>query len=88
MRFEDVLHDLIVGDELVLVSRVHLYSIHWNVTCTSKGSVKIRERAMVVEDRTVDCVKNLAIGTTAAALLDLGIVYLQKIVEPGQKICS
>ena len=33
-----------------------------------------------------DCVHDLAVGGTVGALLDLGVIQTQQVVEPGEKL--
>jgi hypothetical protein len=79
--FEDVLHDLVVRDVLVLVFRVHLDAIHWDVTWA--GNQNLRTSTLRDGAHTVDCIEDLAVSAAAAALLDLCVVYLEELVEPG-----
>ena len=87
MLLERRLKDFKVGDVLVLHLCVHLDARHWNVACWSIWSANLNERALrgrLAKDRVDD----LTVGSARATLLDLGIVDLQEIVEPGKQVRS
>jgi hypothetical protein len=83
-RFEHILHDLIVSDELVLVFRVHLYSDHWYIALSTKYLISvISNKPLISNMLTIDRIENLAVCPTCSALFDLGIVDLKQFIEPG-----
>jgi hypothetical protein len=79
---EEVLHDLEVGDKLVLVLRVHLDARHRHVACPASAP----EDRGGWGERTVDGVEDLAVGRAGAALLDLCVVELEQVVEPAEEL--
>ena len=68
--------------------RVHFYTrhryVHYVLYARQWGNAG-QGRESGSTGRTIDRVEDLAIGRTGAALLDLGIVNLEELVEPCKK---
>ena len=68
---------------------VHFDARHWYVHCEHTNTLATDpgtevERA-VARGHTIDRIENLAIGRAGSALLDLGVVNLEELVEPCKK---
>lgn len=82
---EHILHDLVVGDELILMFRVHLHSRHWYIAFSTMQLISaILNTPLISNILTIDRIKNLAVSPTRSTLFDFGIVDLEQFVEPGQ----
>jgi hypothetical protein len=88
LRFEHILHHFEIGYELVFVPRVHFNARHWHIHCKPTYT-SVADPGQRCESRldghTIDRIEDLTIGRAGSALLHLGIVYLEELVEPCKK---
>jgi len=59
--------------------------VQLDVTCSIRCVGKVEEPA-AISARTINGIKNLAVGSAGTTLLNLGVVDLKEVVEPFEKV--
>ncbi len=90
LRTKSVLEDFEVGDELIFMLGIHLDANHRDIAYSSGVQTDIvtnmQSRRLVGGRLTIDRVYNLAVGGSCATLFDFGVIDLEELVEPGNKL--